>query len=455
MIDFIKLLVVGFGYGVIAPVAGYFVARERYLQDFICIMLMFMLGLHIDTTVLMVDSIEWYRGVTKGYEFSVMEVLAITLIFSCLFDPKRKFVFLPLGTIPWFIYVFFSSLSVFQAIEVSYVFMNILKFAKVWLIVYAIANYVRSRREVQVILIGLSIMLIYEFLVVMKMKFIDGFYQVRGTFEHQNPLAIFTYMAALPILAAAMSDRVKQKLSIFYLFTFACSGIIVYATLSRAALAVMALGIVAVVISGFFDHFSKRKFFVTVCICTGGLFVLLMTVDTIMARFADHGNQASEQTRQVMNLAAKAMMDDKVVGVGWNNFAIAVNYPFPYGEVIDDWNRDRGHKVDDDYAKGVVESHYWLIKSENGILAYYAYMFFILYTLLRGVHIIFLRRGTFAAAIMAGIFIAFSLAYLHSNLERVLTQTKNLMLWMIYLGVIGAIIRIPKEEFEHETEGEA
>ena len=291
-------------------------------------------------------------------------------------------------------------------------------------------------------------MLIYQFFVVAKLKLIDGVYQNYGTFEHQNPLAMYTYMAALPILAAAMSSTVKAKLSILYFITFACSGLIVYATLSRAALAVMAVGIVAVIVVGFFDKFSKRRFIITASICIGGVFVLIMTIDTIMGRFVDHGNEASEQTRQVMNLAAKAMMEDKAVGVGWNNFAVAVNHPFPYGDVIDNWNLDRGYNVDEDYAKGVVESHYWLIKSENGIFAYYAYMFFILYTLFRGFHIIFTRRGSYAAAIVAGIFIAFALTYLHSNLERVLTQTKNLFLWMIYLGVLGAIIRIPAAEFE-------
>jgi len=191
--DFIKILLIAIGYCVVAPIGGFFVAQERYLKDFVCILLIFCLSLHVDTTVLMVDSIEWYRGVTKGYEFSIMEMLAITLIFATIFDPKTKFVFLPLGTLPWFLYVFASSLSVFQAIEVSYVFMNILKFAKIWLVVYAIANYVRSRHEVQTVLVGLCTMLIYQFFVVAKLKLIDGVYQNYGTFERSPCIHIWPH----------------------------------------------------------------------------------------------------------------------------------------------------------------------------------------------------------------------------------------------------------------------
>lgn len=453
MLDVIKLLFVTFGYVVIGPLGGYFVSRDQRLQDFLCFVLIFLMGLHIDTTVLMVGSVEWYRGVTKGFEFTMMEVVAISMIFASIFDPKKRFVFLPLGTIPWYVYVFASSLSVLSAIDVNYVFMNILKFAKAWIIVYAIANYVRDRRQLVVILNSLCIMLLYQFIVVAKMKMIDGHYQVRGLFEHQNPLSMYTYMAALPILAAAMSPAVNRKMSLFYFVAFGASCLIVYASLSRAALAFLAMGILAIIAVGFIDKISMRRFVITATICVGGIFVLLMTLDTIMKRFADHGNEASEQTRQVMNLAAKAMLEDKLVGVGWNNFAVAVNYPFPYGDVIDDWNRDRGFKVDQDYAKGVVESHYWLIKGENGLIAYYAYMFFILYTLLRGAHLIFTRRGSLEAAVLAGILIAFSLTYVHENLERVLTQTKNLGLWLIFIGLLGAIIRIPKDEMDDDEYG--
>ena len=454
MVDIIKAIILFGGYFVIAPIGGLILSKDRRMEDFAVGLLMFLLGLHIDTTVLMLNSIEWYRGVTKGYEFTMMEMLSISLIFSTLFNSKRKFIWLPMGTVLWFLYVGASSLSIFSALEVSFVLMSILKHSKVWLIVYAIGNYARSRREVHIVLTGIAVMLIYQFIIVAKMKWIDGFYQVRGLFEHQNPLAMFTYMAALPLLAVAMSPAVSKARGLFYFSAFACSGIIVLASLSRAALAFFAMGTVAVIAVGFWDRISLRRMLTVAVMALGGAFVLAMTAETIIARFNDEGNEASGETREVMNLASKAMLDDKPLGIGWNNFGKAINHPYPYGDVIDDWNRDRGQKVDIDYAKGVVESHYWLLKAETGWQGYITFMLFIIIVTGRTLPFMVFRRGSLEAAIAAGILIGFGITYVHSSLERVLTQTKNLALWMTYIGLLGALLRLPKESKDETLESE-
>ncbi|MGB0744643.1 MAG: hypothetical protein ACPGSB_08960, partial [Opitutales bacterium] len=142
--------------------------------------------------------------------------------------------------------------------------------------------------------------------------------------------------------------------------------------------------------------------------------------------------------------------EDKPLGVGWNNFGMAINHPYPYGDVIDDWNRDRGQKVDTDYAKGVVESHYWLLKGETGWPGYLTFMLFIILVTARTIPLIVARRGSLEAAIAVGILIGFSITYIHSSLERVLTQTKNLALWMTYIGLLGALVRLPKAGNEKE-----
>ncbi|MEO0509165.1 MAG: hypothetical protein AAF065_04855 [Verrucomicrobiota bacterium] len=444
MVDLIKGIVLANGYFIIGPIGGFILAKDRRMEDFAMGLLMFLLGLHINTTVLMLGSIEWYRGVTKGYEFTMMEILSVSLIFATVFNSKRKFVLLPLGTLLWFLYIGASSLSILSALNANYVLMSILKHAKVWLIVWAVCNYVRTRREVHVVLTGVSIMLIYQFLIVAKMKWIDGFYQVRGLFEHQNPLAMFTYMAALPLLAVAMSPATSKIRSLIYFAAFACSGIIVLASLSRAALAFFAMGTAAVVAAGFFDRVSAKRILIVCLMAMGGTFVLAMTLETIIGRFNDEGNEASGETRDVMNLASKAMIDTNPLGIGWNNFGKAINHPYPYGDVIDDWNRDRGQTVDYDYAKGVVESHYWLLKGETGWPGYLTYMLFIVVVTGATLPLIILRRGSLEAAIAIGILIAFGITYVHSSLERVLTQTKNLALWMTYIGLLGALIRLPK-----------
>jgi hypothetical protein len=271
------------------------------------------------------------------------------------------------------------------------------------------------------------------------MKWIDGIYQVRGLFEHQNPLAMFTYMCVLPLLAVALSPSSNRRQSAIYLFGFSCGAIIVLATLSRAALLFFAVGAIGVIGWGFFDRFTARRVVATMGMAVAGAIVLSATLPTIIARFNDEGNEASGETREVMNLAAKAMRDDKLFGIGWNNFALAINHPYPYGDVIDDWNRDRGQAVDYDYAKGVVESHYWLLLAENGYPGFFSYLLFIIVVQLQSLWLLLRTRGSLTAACSAGIFIGFFLNYVHSTLERVLTQTKNLGLWVVLIGLLAAL----------------
>jgi hypothetical protein len=125
------------------------------------------------------------------------------------------------------------------------------------------------------------------------------------------------------------------------------------------------------------DKFTAKRLRVIATMAGLGLLGLPLVLDTVIAPFNDEGNQASGETRGVMNLASKAMLDASFMGIGWKNFALTINPPYAYGDVIDDWERDRGHKVDPDYAKGVVESHYWLLLSENGWPGFLTYMVFI------------------------------------------------------------------------------
>jgi len=436
------LIKVGLGamlYLGIGPVWGFIISLDRRLEVATIFGFIFLLGLHIDTTVLMAGSIEWYRGVTKGYEISLIDTAAISLLTCGLVAKDRKFIWLPAGTLVWAFYVFACSLSLISALNVNYVLMSILKFSKCWILVYAVCNSIRNEKDIQVYLDAIVLMIGYQFLIVLKMKYIDGYYQVRGLFEHQNPLAMFTYMAILPLLSTALSKHVSLTRSIVYLFGFGCGAVIIMAALSRAALALFGVGAVLVVAGGLLLRPSLKRVGVAGLGALGAAFLLFMTADTIISRFGDEGNKASGETREVMNQAAVAMVEDKPFGVGWNNFGKAINPPYPYGDVIDEWNRERGQKVDEDYAKGVVESIYYLHLGENGYIGLAAFLLVIVSQMVRSGWYTLSRRRSLHGDLAMGIFVAILITAVHLQLERVLTQTKNLALWMVMFGFLAAI----------------
>jgi len=441
IMDFLKAPIILFGYFILAPLLGSMAKNSRRVQNWIFATMVFMTSWHITKFTLMLCSVEKYRGHTKGFEFSFIEILALSLLIASTLSRQRDdrtWRRLPPGTLLYLLYCAVSWLSVTAAPNTLYAVMAGMRFTKAVIIFIGTFHFIREEKDVHLLLKSLAFTFLVQAGVVLKMKYVDHFYQIHGWFEHQNPLAMWAYMGGLPLLAAAMSNAEKTD-SRWYTAGFIASAIIVQGSLSRGSLAAFAIGGVLVVALAMFDRITAKRVTFVLGMGIAGSIGLLLCINTIVARFHDEGNEASGETRVVMNLAAKAMLHHGAVGIGWNNFGLTINHPFPYGDVIDDQERERGHKVDDDYAKGVVESHYWLLLAETGYGGYATYMLFIAVTLwwcLRGV---FVWRGEFPAAFLGGLFVGLLLIYLHSNLERVLTQTKNFSLWFILLGAAARI----------------
>jgi hypothetical protein len=215
--------------------------------------------------------------------------------------------------------------------------------------------------------------------------------------------------------------------------------VVVQCTLSRAALAIFGAGTVAVVGISLLEKPTSRRLAVAGGLAAIGALGLLLTLDTIVARFNDHGNQASGELREAMNAASRWMLQDHALGIGWNNFAHAFNPPFPYVEKLHEWVLGRGMKVQEDVASPVVESHYWLLLAETGYPGFVSYLLLIGVALWRNARAFFRFGHGFLRCLSLGIATGCALNYAQSTLERVLVQPRNLMLWLILLGITGRL----------------
>ncbi len=438
MSDWLKAPLVFGAFLGFAPALGWVLRGRRVWQRWCLALMVFMTSWHINKITLMLGSIETYRGHTKGFEANFITVLALALLVAFALERAQGFRWWTLGVVLWLLHGALCTLSIVMAPEKSYVLMAAWKFSSAILIFCAAYNWLREVGDLDFALRAVAFTLVVQAAVVLKMKYVDHIYQVHGWFEHQNPLAMWSYLFGLPLLATAMS-RVGPASSWWFGAGFVASAIIVQASLSRAALVFFAAGVVGTVLLSLVDGpTGKRLRFVT-AMGMIGVAGLAASLDTIVARFHDEGNDASAETRVVLNQASLAMLRDSAVGIGWNNFAITINHPYPYGDVIDEAERAHGHKVDEDYAKGVVESHYWLLLAENGYGGCASYVLFVLVTGWWAVRGAWARRKTFPGAFLIGLAVALGLIYVHSNLERVLTQTKNLSQWMLLLGFVARL----------------
>ena len=386
---------------------------------------------------LTLGSIETYRGHTKGYHFYFNHAVAIALIVAKWAEEPRSFRLLPPGVLLYLGYCGVSLISITNSPQPNLSLMAAHKMIFATLLLIATFNYLRTDEDFQFFLRVMAGTMSWELFVVLKMKYLMGMYQVRGTFEHQNPLAMYCVLIGVVFLATGLGPRFRG--ANFVLWGFMATAVIVQCTLSRAALGAIAAGTLGVMGLSLMEKPTSRRMLATGLMGLVGGLGLLLTLDTIISRFNDKGNDASSELRHVMNAACKQMAADHLFGVGWNNYALVVNPPFPYAETYYEWIRGRGMKVDESKANAVVESHYYLLLAENGRPGLIAYLIMILVPLWRLMLGFFYFGHSFRRCLALGIGVGFTLNYGQSTLERVLVQPRNLMLWMILMGIAARL----------------
>jgi hypothetical protein len=434
-----KIAAVLFCYGIAAPILGLLLRKHPNRQRWIVGLLCFV------TTGGILTPADWgltlsffeYRGHAKGYHFYAADVLALALIIGRALDGWRDFRLLPPGLWFYLLYCAASLVSVINAPDPNLVYFAAFKYVKMALFLVAAYNFIQTEDHLRFFVLAMCVTMAWQFLVVLKLKYLEGVYQVPGTFEHQNSLSMFTTMIAMVLLAAALGP--KHPHSNWYLAAFFACAFIQVSTLSRAGLASFAVGTVAVLFLSLVDKLTRRRWLVLGCLGFVGIIGSLKAIDTIKSRFEDESNASSIKTRELLNAAARHMLDDYPLGIGWNNFGLVINKPFPYGDIIDRWEREGGARVDETHQKGISESHYYLLLSETGYQSLFFYLLFISAFLWRNIRAAFAYRYHFLGSISVGIAVGCGCNYLQSFLERVLTQPRNMMLWMLLLGATARI----------------
>jgi hypothetical protein len=386
---------------------------------------------------LTLDSIEDYRGHTKGFHFYFNHALAIALLVAKWLEDRRSFRWIPPGLGWYLLYCGLSLLSVVNAADPTLVWMAAHKSIFASLLMIATFNTLRTEADFKFFLRTMAAVMAWELFVCCAMKYGQGMYQVHGTFEHQNPLAMYAELIGMVFLAAALGPRFQG--ANWAWFGFFAAGVIVEFTLSRGSLVMFALGTVLVVGVSLAEKITARRVLLTTVMGVLGGLGLLLTMDSIIARFHDRGNQASGELREVMKDACRTMVADHPLGIGWNNYALVINPPYPYARFYYDWLRERGQTVDETAPNSVVESHYYLLLAETGYVGLAGWLAVILMGLYRNARAFFFFGHSFLRCLSLGLFAGCLLNYVQSTLERVLVQPRNLMLWLILLGLTARL----------------
>jgi hypothetical protein len=436
-----KIISLAFLFGFAAPVSGIVMAGRPNLQRLGFGVLCFLIPSGIQKPEewgLTLASLEdFYRGHATGYHFYFAEAAALGLVIGQALEDWRQFRVMPPGLWLYLLHCALCFISIVNAPSTSFVYMAAFKMVKISIIFVAGYNFFRTEGNVRFFLWMMAGILGIQLMSALRQRYILGIYQVTGSFEHQNALAMFAILIGMVFLAAALGP--KERGSNLFLLAYLGCAAVVESTFSRGGMVIFAVGSALLGISTVFDKCTRRRFAILGLLGVIAVAGLALSLDTIRARFQDYGNEASGMTRVLLNQASRNMVHDHPLGVGWNNFAFVINRPFNYGDIVDEWEREGGVTIDPHYQKGLVESLYYLVLAETGWQGLISLVLLMAVFLWWNLRAIFFYRYHFVGAVSLGILFGCGCNYLQSTLERVLIQPRNMMLWLLLLALTARI----------------
>ncbi|MGV3526668.1 MAG: O-antigen ligase family protein [Candidatus Sericytochromatia bacterium] len=421
------------------PLLAVLLTRQRALRSAVLPLLVL---LTVKTQDINFVSMEWYRGTAKGFEISLVDLLALGML-GALWLERRRFKLTPWppGSTLFWLYFACSALSVVNAAEPVFVGFELFKMLRMYLLFWVFSHWIQHPRELQWFLRGIAVAMLYIFYEMLNQKYRLGMWQAKGPFPHQNSLVMYVNLFNCLLFSYVLNQKRAQVLnSLFWLGLLGVGMLCTVFTFSRGGLMFLALGLGLVFAFSYTPgQISLRK--------TAMLMLALLACgaigwkasDSISERF-ETAPEESMEVRQVLAIAALRMVADKPLGVGLNQFGLKINPPYPYGDHIP---RKEVRSEDEEEEKGgLVETVYLMIAAECGWHSLGLYLLLLWGFCFRAFRLFFKARDPVYKSLALGLAAGLSATYLESCFEWVLKQSNNFYQLMLIFGLILALERL-------------
>ncbi|MBI1290655.1 hypothetical protein GC173_05365 [bacterium] len=394
-----------------------------------------------------------YRGVDRGFAVTLPDLFFLAFyLFMIMGGLKRRVVWLPFNSIPWFLLIFISCLSLVGSIEPYYGLFTIHKMIRAWVFYVVMVNLVRSREDVLVVLGALASAVVFQGVTVFWAKYVTKAVVARsiGTFRHPNTLAMYTDLI-LPILAGALLTGVARgKANALYAAAIGLGIIAVLFTKSRAAMLLLPFSLGCVVTISVLMKPTPRKFMALGTGALVGALIVAVALPRLIRRFEEAPKESAE-TREYFNEAAHAMARDRLFGVGINQYSHALAVTDYYWYVYPDRTEEPDPEafretVQGQSRLGTAHHIYWLYAAETG---YPGLVAFVLHTALFSLYNLYLfvrERDHLYKSIFLGMLVGTSIHHLHGTLEWIFRQTEVQYLYFVLMGLMVAIARMGRTQ---------
>lgn len=290
----------------------------------------------------------WYRGTSRGFELSAIDFIPLALLVVNIVLPRyeRGRFFWPAGFGMMLLYFLYCCGSVATAFPQHYGQWELAKMFRGMLVLLSIAIFVRTRRELSVVVLAIGSTVIMESLNAIEQRFLKGAIRPHGTLVHANTLSTYLCTVAPLLVASALSNWPKW-LRWFSGVAFGFAAIAEVLTLSRLGIPVFALVSAGTAVMCSTWKLTLRRVGVIGLTAMAGCLLLLMTWDSLKARYMqgdirrEFTQEGAVETRGVYWRMAFLILQDHPYGVGLNNWSYYIGKSYgrelgyPYNDYDD------------------------------------------------------------------------------------------------------------------------
>ncbi len=376
----------------------------------------------------------YYKGTSRGFEVALFDLVNLGIFMTLV--SKKHFIYFPPGSILYLIYCLLSVISLINADSRLISGYELLKMVLMYLFFLVAYNHIIHFKHLKIILYSLAIVLILNFISMINQKYIQGYYQPSGLFDHRNCAAMFVNLLAPIFLSYLLNCNLKRKEFVFFLSIFTICTISIVFALSRGAIFFFPISCAIVTFLSLLHKITTRKLIVIM-----GFFVLaimgtIKAAPMIIDRF-ENAPESSGNTRIELAKTALKMANDRFFGVGLNNWSIKASWPYTYTD-YEAW----GFRNPETHKLGIVETAYLLVAAECGWIGLLSFLLWLGYYYIQNILNFFYYRKTTGNYMPIGILAGLTAIYGQTTLEWVIKQRINFYELILIFAIVAAMKHI-------------
>jgi len=286
-------------------------------------------------------SFDLYRGSTRGVEVSILDTLGLGVLVGQLVRPvpgqKRWFWPASLGFL--FFFFLYGCFSVAISTPKMFGVFELSKLLRGIFIFVTAAWFIRSERELKILVLALAAAVSFEGALALKERFLGGYDRVTGTLTHANSLSMYLCMTT-PVFVAAATSRFPKYVRYLAGFCIGLATMAILLTFSRAGIPIFCFVVLGTTVACMSLRLTFKKVAITSLVCIGLVVVLYRYGGALKERYSEATWQEEIATDQFENRAqyfhiASLILQDHFFGVGLNNWSYWVSKLYAHKAGVD------------------------------------------------------------------------------------------------------------------------